>query len=89
MRVQQFNRVTRVEVIGPKGRIFVGYFDAPGAEIHMQDADRTIKIFTEGERTGVSDAERELRDRELHHFETEQENAMLRAENARLRGDAP
>lgn len=36
--------VTRVEVIGKNGRLFVGYFEE-GAEAHMQDGGRTLKVF--------------------------------------------
>lgn len=43
--VEQLPIVSRVEVIDPSGRVFVGYFE-PGAEIHTQDEGRTIKIFT-------------------------------------------
>lgn len=48
MTLHQFPDVTRVEVIDATGRVFVGYFDIAGAEIHQQDEGRTIKIFTEG-----------------------------------------
>lgn len=43
------DKLTRVEVIdATSGRVFVGYFDAPGAELHYQDNDRTLKIFMNG-----------------------------------------
>ena len=42
--------VTRVEIIESGQRAFVGYFDSPGADVHVQDDGRTIKIFLEGER---------------------------------------
>lgn len=47
----QLESVTRIEVIdATSGRTFVGYFDAPGAEVHLQDQGRTIKIFAEGKK---------------------------------------
>lgn len=41
--------VTRVEVIEDSRRGHVGYYDAPGADVHVQDGGRTIKVFV-GER---------------------------------------
>jgi hypothetical protein len=50
------------------------------ATIHMMQAD-----VIQGERRLREDAEAELRDRELHHFEVEQENARLQAEVTQLK----
>ena len=40
----QLHRVTRVEVIGPEGRLFVAYCE-PGVHLDWQDDDRTLKVF--------------------------------------------
>lgn len=40
------NKITRVEVIGPKGREYVGYFEEGiEARASLQDERRTLKIF--------------------------------------------
>lgn len=38
-------KVTRVEVIDSTGRAFVRYYVTEGVNVHMQDDDRTLKIF--------------------------------------------
>jgi hypothetical protein len=46
MRYAQFPKVTRVTVVGPSGGVFERYNLFPdGAEIHLQDGGRTLKIF--------------------------------------------
>jgi hypothetical protein len=40
----------RIEVIGPGGRLYVGYFE-PGIRIELQDDGRTLKLFVERELT--------------------------------------
>lgn len=37
--------MNRVEVIDARGRIFVGYYVAPGATLSIQDGGRTLKVF--------------------------------------------
>lgn len=41
--------VTRVEVISESQRDYVRRFDTAGADVHVQDGGRTIKVFMEGE----------------------------------------
>lgn len=41
-------RVNRVEVIDRSGRVYVGYFDAAGANLALQDEGRTLKVFMDG-----------------------------------------
>ena len=46
----KFSAVSRVEVIGKNGREYVRYFeDEEFMYIDLQDDDRTLKIFIEGE----------------------------------------
>ena len=44
--VTRHPNVTRIEVIDNSGRVFGGRY-TPGAEIHVQDDGRTIKVFAE------------------------------------------
>lgn len=42
----QEDRVTRIEVIDGSGRAFVAYYEpGEGAEVHLQDHGRTLKVF--------------------------------------------
>ena len=46
----KFGAVSRVEVVGKCGREYVRYFeDEEFMYIDLQDDDRTLKIFIEGE----------------------------------------
>lgn len=42
-------RLSRIEVIDPTGRVYVGYFDAAGANLALQDEGRTLKVFMRGQ----------------------------------------
>jgi hypothetical protein len=42
--IESFPHVTRVEVIGTKGREFVQY-DCSNVQVSIQDQGRTIKVF--------------------------------------------
>ena len=45
-RERKFSKISRVEVIGPKGREYVRYFtDNEYMDHDIQDDDRTLKIF--------------------------------------------
>jgi hypothetical protein len=47
-RERKFSKISRVEVIGPKGREYVRYFtDNEYMDHDIQDDDRTLKIFIE------------------------------------------
>ena len=47
-RERKFSKISRVEVIGPKGREYVSYFkDDEYMDHDIQDDDRTLKIFIE------------------------------------------
>lgn len=38
------DKISRIEIIGPGGRLFVGYFEV-GVETSIQDEGRTLKVF--------------------------------------------
>jgi len=40
----QYPKVDRIEVIDSTGRAFVAHYEA-GAEVHIQDGYRTLKVF--------------------------------------------
>lgn len=46
MSVTVLPKVTRLEVIDDRGRVLVTYYELnPGVQIHVQDNERTVKIF--------------------------------------------
>lgn len=50
MRYASFPKVTRITVVGPNGIQFEQYDLFPdGAEVHLQDEGRTLKVFPRGD----------------------------------------
>lgn len=44
------SKVDRIEIVDADGRQFVGYFDATGATLELQDDGQTLKVFVDGTR---------------------------------------
>lgn len=64
--------------------VMTGFFEQYGTDVvalieHLATVHQAQAIVIRGERGRAERAEKELLDRELHHFETEEENARLRA----------
>lgn len=76
MKYAVFPKVTRITVVGPEGTEYERYALYPdGAEVHLQDGGHTMKVFPRQDASTLD----ESTERELHHFEVEEENARLKA----------
>lgn len=53
MRYASFPKVTRITVVGADGIVYENYNLFPdGAEVHLQDEGRTLKVFPRGDMDG-------------------------------------